>query len=174
MEYRRRRFRGEGSIYTRPRSPYIWIKYYRAGKPIRESTRTGDLGRASRLLHQRLAAIAPAPAESPRIEQLVDDLFRDYRIKEQRSLDDVKTRWRLHLKPSLSSLSTSTLVSIAYKHLPKTYPKPGIIQGSPPFREVSSEPRAQSHRACKKSQQMDLPCVRPHEKDRDADQPCPA
>jgi integrase len=46
-----------------------------------------------------LAEVASDPAESPRIEQLVDDLFRDYRIKDQRSLDDVEARWRLHLKP---------------------------------------------------------------------------
>ena len=43
MEHQQRRCRGEGSIYTRPRSPFLWIKYYKAGNPIRESTRTGDL-----------------------------------------------------------------------------------------------------------------------------------
>ncbi|MGA2237168.1 MAG: site-specific integrase [Terriglobales bacterium] len=46
-----------------------------------------------------MAEVGSDPAESPRIEQLVDDLFRDYRIKEQRSLEDVEARWRLHLKP---------------------------------------------------------------------------
>jgi integrase len=111
MEHQYRRLRGEGSIYTRPRSPFLWIKYYRAGKPIRESTRTGDLGKASRLLHQRLAEVGSDPAESPRIEQLVDDLFRDYRINEQRSLDDVQARWRLHLKPFFGSVPATELDS---------------------------------------------------------------
>jgi integrase len=111
MEYQHRRCRGEGSIYRRPRSPFLWIKYYKRGKPIRESTHTGDPGKAARFLHQRLAEVGSDPAESPRIEQLVDDLFRDYRIKEQRSLDDVKARWRLHLKPFLGSIPATQLDS---------------------------------------------------------------
>jgi len=111
MEHLHRRLRGEGSIYSRPRSPFLWVKYYKRGKPIRESTRTGDLGKASRFLHQRLAEVGPDPAESLRIEQLVDDLFRDYRINQHRSLDDVKTRWRLHLKPFLGSVPAAQLDS---------------------------------------------------------------
>lgn len=111
MEHPHRRLRGEGSIYSRPRSPFFWIKYYKRGRPIRESTRTGDLGKAARFLHQRLAEVASDPAEGPRIEQLVDDLFRDYRIKEQRSLDDVETRWRLHLKPFFGSVPATELDS---------------------------------------------------------------
>lgn len=116
MKYQHRRCRGEGSIYSRPRSPFLWIKYYKRGKPIRESTRTGDLGKASRLLHQRLAEVVPDPAESPRIEHLVDDLFRDYRINQRRSLDDVKTRWRLHLKPFLGSVPAAQLDSRLLAH----------------------------------------------------------
>jgi len=111
MEHQHRRLRGEESIYSRPRSPFLWIKYYRAGKPIRESTRTGDLGKASRLLHQRLAEVGSDPAESLRIEHLVDDLFRDYRINEHRSLDDVEARWRLHLKPFFGSIPATQLDS---------------------------------------------------------------
>ncbi len=111
MNHLYRRRRGEGAIYTRPRSPFLWIKYYRAGKPIRESTRTADSAKAARLLRQRLAEIESNPAEGPRIEQLADDLFRDYRINELRSLDDIKTRWRLHLKPFLGSLQAAHLDS---------------------------------------------------------------
>jgi integrase len=58
-----------------------------------------------------LAEVGSDPAESPRIEQLVDDLFRDYRMKEQRSLDDVKARWRLHLKPFFGSVPATELDS---------------------------------------------------------------
>jgi integrase len=111
MEHQHRRRRGEGSIYSKPHSPFLWIKYYKAGKPIRESTRTGDSVKAARFLRQRLAEVGSDPADSPRIEDLVDDLFRDYRINEQRSLDDVKTRWRLHLKPFLGSVQATQLDS---------------------------------------------------------------
>jgi integrase len=51
------------------------------------------------------------PADSPRIEQLADDLFRDYRINELRSLEDVKARWRLHLKPFLGSILATEIDS---------------------------------------------------------------
>ena len=94
-----------------PVSPFLWIKYYKDGKPVRESTRTGDPGKASRFLRQRLTEVESDPAESPRIEELVDDLFRDYRIKEQRSLDDVEARWRLHLKPFFGSIPATQLDS---------------------------------------------------------------
>jgi integrase len=104
MEYPYHHRRGEGAIYTRPRSPFLWIKYYLAGKPIRESSRSADFRQAAQILRQRLVEADSNPADGPRIEQLADDLFRDYRINELRSLDDIKARWRLHLKPFLGSL----------------------------------------------------------------------
>ena len=111
MKLQERRRRGEGSIYWKPRSPFLWIKYYSAGKPIRESTRTVDSGMAARLLRQRLAEAEVNPADSPRIGQLADGLFRDYRINGHRSLADVEARWRLHLKPFLGSLPAAQLDS---------------------------------------------------------------
>ena len=36
MQLLQQRQRGEGSIYENPRSRYLWIKYYSAGKPVRE------------------------------------------------------------------------------------------------------------------------------------------
>jgi integrase len=58
-----------------------------------------------------LAETESNPADGPRIEQLAEDLIRDYRINELRSLDDVETRWRLHLKPFLGSLPAAQLDS---------------------------------------------------------------
>ena len=111
MEHQCKRRRGEGSIYAKPRSPFLWIKYYKAGKPIRESTRTADYRKAAQVLRQRLTEAESCPAESPRIEQLADALFRDYRINEHRSLTDVQARWRLHLKPFLGSVPAAQLDS---------------------------------------------------------------
>jgi integrase len=111
MEIQQRRHRGEGSIYSRPCSPFLWIKYHKAGKPIRESTRTRDFREAARFLRQRLAEVESNPADGPRIDELADELFRDYRINELRSLDDVEARWRLHLKPFLGSLPAAQLDS---------------------------------------------------------------
>jgi len=111
MEHPYHHRRGEGSVYARPRSPFLWIKYHKAGMPIRESTRTADFREAARFLRQRLAEAESSPAESPRIEQLAGDLFRNYQINEHRSLGDVKARWRLHLKPFLGSMPATELDS---------------------------------------------------------------
>jgi integrase len=78
---------------------------------MRESTRTADFREAARFLRQRLAEAESSPADSPKIERLADELFRDYRINERRSLDDVEARWRLHLKPYLGSLPATELDS---------------------------------------------------------------
>ena len=111
MEHQYQRHRNEGSIYSRPHTRSLWIQYFNAGKPIRESARTADFRKATQLLRQRLAEIETNPAEGPRIEQLADDLFRDYRINEHRSLGDVQARWRLHLKPFLGSIPAAQLDS---------------------------------------------------------------
>lgn len=111
MELQQRRHRGEGSIYSKPRSPFLWIKYYKASKSIRESTRTVDFRKAAQILRQRLAEAESNPNEGPRIEQLADDLFRDYSINGHRSLNDVKARWRLHLEPFLGSMRATGLDS---------------------------------------------------------------
>ena len=111
MEHQYRRHRGEGSVYTRPRSSFLWIKYFKSGQPIRESTRTADSRKAACLLRQRLAEAESNPNDGPKIEQLASDLFRDYSINEHRSLNDVETRWRLHLKPFLGSVPATELDS---------------------------------------------------------------
>ena len=111
MENLQRRHRGEGSIYARARSPYLWIKYFNAGHPVRESTRTANYRKAAQILRQRLAEVESHPAESPRIEQLADDLFRDYRINGHRSLGDVEARWHLHLKPFFGLVPAAELDS---------------------------------------------------------------
>jgi integrase len=111
MEPQERRHRGEGAVYARPHTRSLWIKYFKAGKPIRESARTADYRKAARLLRQRLAEIEPNPVDGVKIEQLASDLFRDYRINEHRSLTDVQARWRLHLKPFFGSVIAAQLDS---------------------------------------------------------------
>ncbi len=63
MNNQQQRHRGEGSIYSRPHTRSLWIQYFKAGKPIRESTRTGNFAKAARLLRQRLAEAEANPAE---------------------------------------------------------------------------------------------------------------
>ena len=104
MKHQSKRRRGEGSIYIKPRSPFLWIKYYKAGKPIRESLELETPRRRPGYCVNAWPEIEPNTAEGVRIEQLAGDLFRDYRINEHRSLTDVQARWRLHLKPFFGSV----------------------------------------------------------------------
>jgi hypothetical protein len=55
------------------------------------------------MLKVRLAEITSGTfvgpqAERVRVEELADDLLREYRINGRKSMDDVETRWKLHLK----------------------------------------------------------------------------
>jgi integrase len=82
----------------------LWIKYHRNGKPIRESTHTTQRKKAEHLLRKRLAEISTGAYLGPKLErirmtELADDLVREYRINERKSVDDLVARWTLHLKP---------------------------------------------------------------------------
>ncbi len=49
--------RGEGRIFQRKGSPYLWIAYYHTGREIRESAKTTDWHRAEKLLDHKLEEI---------------------------------------------------------------------------------------------------------------------
>jgi len=101
--------RGTGSIYLQKGSSIWWVKYYRNGKPYRESTHTADEGKAKDFLKQRLAQITTGNflgprAERIRVDELAEDFLRDYRINGRKSLCDAEARWRLHLQPFFGNL----------------------------------------------------------------------
>jgi integrase len=108
--------RGTGSLYRQKNSSAWWIKYYRNGKPYRESTHTQDEGQAKGLLKQRLAEITVGTfvgpsAERIRVEELAEDFLRDYQINGRRSLRDAEARWRLHLRPFFGHLRAAEVSS---------------------------------------------------------------
>ena len=95
------RKRGTGSIYRR--GEVWWIKYYRDGTPIRESTGSTSKARANRKLLERLRAVSGGEPfriglEKIKASELAEDFLQDYRINELKSLDDAEARWRLHLR----------------------------------------------------------------------------
>src|ERR1700704_3005272 len=55
---RQQRPRGTGSIYSIKGSSVLWIKYYRNGVPIRESSGSSKVKTAEKLLRTRLGAIS--------------------------------------------------------------------------------------------------------------------
>ena len=67
-----------------------WLKYYRHGRPYRESSCSRDRARAERLLKRRLAEIETGQfrglaAERVRFDELASDLENDYRINQRKS-----------------------------------------------------------------------------------------
>jgi len=103
------RQRGTGSVYLQKGSSIWWIKYYRNGKPYRESTRTTDEGKAKDILKQELAEITTGifvgpKAERIRVDELAEAFLRDYRINGRKSLSEAESRWRVHLKPFFGDL----------------------------------------------------------------------
>lgn len=79
-----------GSLYQR--GNIWWVKYYRNGRPIRESTGTAKETEARRFLKLREGQIAQGKRVMPRterlrFEELAGDFLTDYRVNEKRSLD---------------------------------------------------------------------------------------
>lgn len=84
-----------GSLYLR--GDVWWVKYYKGGRPIRESTefRSGQEKPARGFLKRREGDVASGRPVSPkagkvRVEELLDDLVIDYRTNGRRSLEGVE------------------------------------------------------------------------------------
>ena len=78
-----------GSIYQRGK--VYWVKYYRNGKPYRESTKSKKEADAKRLLRKREGEISEGKLpgiyfDRVRFDELAEDFLRDYRINGKKSL----------------------------------------------------------------------------------------
>lgn len=78
-----------GMIYKRGKT--YWIKYYRNGKPYRESTRSHKEADAKRLLKRREGEISQGKLpgvyfDRVRFDELAEDFLTDYRINQKKSL----------------------------------------------------------------------------------------
>jgi integrase len=81
-----------GMLYKRRESRFWWIKYYRNGRPVRESTGTEKETEARRILRERLGDLAAGRpvvprADRVRFEDLAENFLNDYRVNGKRSLD---------------------------------------------------------------------------------------
>ena len=78
-----------GSIYKRGNA--YWIKYYRNGKPYRESVKSKKEADAKRLLKKREGEISSGKLpgiyfDKVRFDELAEGFLRDYRINQKKSL----------------------------------------------------------------------------------------
>ena len=102
-----------GSIYRRKwkdkagnvrESDVLWIKYYREGRPMRESTETRKESEARRLLKSREGDVVKGLPITPRtarirFSELAEDVVNDYKVNGRRSLRDLEMRHRRHVLP---------------------------------------------------------------------------
>jgi integrase len=104
---------------TYKRGNIWWIKYYRNGKPYRESTRSHKEADAKRLLKKREGEISEGKLpgvyfDKVRFEELAGDFINDYRINGKGTLNKAERTVRLHLGPFFEGMRapnvTTTLV----------------------------------------------------------------
>jgi len=98
-----KRTRGTGSIFRMKGSANYWIKYYRNGKPIRESADTTKEQKAGKLLQQRLGQVENGTLIDPPNRRLtVDDIYTSllqvYQIDDKASFEGTEQRWNKRLK----------------------------------------------------------------------------
>jgi integrase len=101
-----------GSIYKR--GNFYWIKYYRYGKPYRESTRSKKEVDAKRLLKKREGEIGNGKLpgvyfEKVRFDELTDAVINDYVIN-NRDVKIIKKRFK-HLKSEFSNMRMVDITS---------------------------------------------------------------
>jgi integrase len=85
-----KRKKGDGSVFQR--GAVWWIKYYRNGKPYRETSGSEKESEARKLLKRRLGEIVLGrfvgpDAERVTIRELAQDYLNDYRINGRKSID---------------------------------------------------------------------------------------
>ena len=85
-----KRKKGDGSVFQR--GAVWWIKYYRNGKPYRETSGSEKESEARKLLKRRLGEIVLGrfigpDAERVTIRELAEHFLNDYRVNARKSLD---------------------------------------------------------------------------------------
>jgi integrase len=96
-----------GSLYRRGR--IWWIKYYRNGKPFRETSKSAKARDARRLLRKREGEICTgnflgATSERVQFEELAEDFLNDYKANNRKSFIWAMRRIEQQLKPFFQGL----------------------------------------------------------------------
>lgn len=108
------RDRGTGSIYRQPGTMNWTIQYYLNGKRVREKTGTDDRKAAQQKLTARLSqidkgeAVLPSRRKPMLVEELYEELEKEYIREGRRSLRALRLRWQ-HLKPVFGIVATTNV-----------------------------------------------------------------
>lgn len=108
--------RGTGSVFQFKGCAIWYVKFYKNGKPVRESSHSDKQKVAEKLLAKRLAEVSTdcyvEPADRKvTVRELYDALLADYRNNGMASLEGAEQRWQKRLQPHFGeglALSVST------------------------------------------------------------------
>jgi integrase len=133
-----------GSIYRRGET--YWIKYYRAGKPYRESTKSTKESDARRLLKKREGEISEGKLpgiyfDRMRFDELAEDYLLDYRVNGKGVRRAVASM--AHLRAEFSGLRVTDITTPRIK----AYIEKRLLEGAAPAtvnRELSALKRSLS------------------------------
>jgi hypothetical protein len=94
-----KRKKGDGSVFQR--GAVWWVKYYRNGKPYRETSGSEKESEARKLLKRRLGEIVLGrfvgpDAERVTIRELAEQFLNDYRVNQKKSLDKAERMVKRH------------------------------------------------------------------------------
>ncbi len=121
-----RRERGSGGIFKpkyrdrktqKMRSArFFWIQYRVNGRPVRENTNSDKITVAKQLLQRRIGEVhsgqwAGPTAQKTTVAEIMEALFRDYRINEKQSLKRAGQRWCQHIEPVFGKMRTVEVTS---------------------------------------------------------------
>ncbi len=120
---------------TYQRGQVWWIKYYRHGKPYRESTKSAKEADAKRLLKKREGEISEGKLpgvylDRIRFEEIADDFLTDYKVNCRKSLIRVEAGIRLHLGPFFEHCRVSDITTSKIKNYISLRQKEGAANGT--------------------------------------------
>ena len=103
-----------GSLYKRGK--IWWIKYYRNGRMMRESSHSNREASAKRILAMREGDIARGIPVTPRlmrvtVAELLEDVKDDYKVNGKKSYPDLEYRCRLYLEPFFGNRRASAVTT---------------------------------------------------------------
>jgi integrase len=101
---------------TYQRGAVWWVKYYRSGRPMRESSGSTKESDAIQLLKIREGDIAHGLPVNPklnriRFDEAAEDLKTEYAVNGRRSADELERRIRLHLLPHFGGRRLATITT---------------------------------------------------------------
>ena len=101
-------------------SSVYWVKYYRNGIPIRESTGTAVFNEAKSFLNRREGDVAKGVPITPKMgrvkfTEIAEDIVNDYKVNGRRSTRDLEARLRLHILPFFGEARASALSAVNFR-----------------------------------------------------------